>query len=264
MHVLIVLLMEGNEWRKKITKAILAWKKERFNGYLDGMKTMFRRESPDDAWLTWMIEALRAGELSFHVGRVNGTIEKERILWREKAAAPKKGVILILFGIEERRKDVPYEVFQEGGWRIEGSSPCFERWGGDFQRRRREGDCIINSPRNSHKFSSKWAATFHHTGEHTRFQSIKERSMLLIYKGRNRLPRSQRSMHNTQGTFLWRGEINTRRIFLEEHTETYWIFFFSGAKEGAKNHTKKKPAIKKDSMRGLHQSGCGDRKCHSI
>ena len=24
-----------------------------------------------------MIEALRAGELSFHVGRVNGTIEKE-------------------------------------------------------------------------------------------------------------------------------------------------------------------------------------------
>ena len=53
-------------------------------------------------------------------------------------------------------------------------------------------------------------------------------------------------------------------FFLEEHTETYWIFFFSGAKEGAKNHTKKKPAIKKDSMRGLHQRGCGDRKCHSI
>ena len=54
-----------------------------------------------------MIEALRAGELSFHVGRVNGTIEKERILWREKAAAPKKEWILILFRIEERRKDFP-------------------------------------------------------------------------------------------------------------------------------------------------------------
>ena len=48
----------------------MAWKKERFNGYLDGMKTMFRKESPDDAGLTWMIEALRAGELSSHVGRV--------------------------------------------------------------------------------------------------------------------------------------------------------------------------------------------------
>ncbi|WKA08892.1 hypothetical protein VitviT2T_026576 [Vitis vinifera] len=34
------------------------------------MKTMFRKESPDDAGLTWMIEALRAGELSSHVGRV--------------------------------------------------------------------------------------------------------------------------------------------------------------------------------------------------
>ena len=41
-----------------------------FNGYLDGMKTMFRKESPNDAGLTWMIEALRAGELSSHVGRV--------------------------------------------------------------------------------------------------------------------------------------------------------------------------------------------------
>ena len=62
-----------------------------------------------------MIEALRAGELSFHVGRVNGTIEKEMILWREKAAAPKKERILILFGIEERRKNFPYGVFQDGG-----------------------------------------------------------------------------------------------------------------------------------------------------
>ncbi|WKA08890.1 hypothetical protein VitviT2T_026574 [Vitis vinifera] len=34
------------------------------------MKTMFRKESPDDAGLTWMIEALQAGELSSHVGRV--------------------------------------------------------------------------------------------------------------------------------------------------------------------------------------------------
>ena len=78
MHVMIVLLMEGNEWRKKITKAILAWKKERLNGYLDGMKTMFRMESPDDAGLTWMIEALRAGELSSHVGRVLERKEKKR------------------------------------------------------------------------------------------------------------------------------------------------------------------------------------------
>ena len=56
----------------------MAWKKERFNGYLDGMKTMFRRESPDDAGLTWMIEALRAGELSSHVGRVLERKEKKR------------------------------------------------------------------------------------------------------------------------------------------------------------------------------------------
>ena len=62
-----------------------------------------------------MIEALRAGELSFHVGRVNGTIEKERILWREKADAPKKERILILFGIEERMKNFPYGVFQDSG-----------------------------------------------------------------------------------------------------------------------------------------------------
>ena len=60
----------------------------------------------------------------------------------------------------------------------------------------------------------------------------------------------------------------TRR---DQYTEDFFrgahgdiLDFFSGAKEGAKNHTKKKPAIKKDSMRGLHQRGCGDRKCHSI
>ena len=41
-----------------------------FNVYLDGMKTMFRKESLDDAGLMWMIEALRAGELSSHIGRV--------------------------------------------------------------------------------------------------------------------------------------------------------------------------------------------------
>ena len=39
---------------------------------------MFRRESPDDAGLTWMIEALRAGELSSHVGRVLERKEKKR------------------------------------------------------------------------------------------------------------------------------------------------------------------------------------------
>ena len=48
----------------------MAWKKERFNGYLDVMKTMLRKGSPDDAGLTWMIEALQTGELSSHVGRV--------------------------------------------------------------------------------------------------------------------------------------------------------------------------------------------------
>ncbi|RVW82017.1 hypothetical protein CK203_049126 [Vitis vinifera] len=39
----------------------------------------------------------------------------------------KKKRFLILFGIEERRKNCSYEVFQEGGWRIEGGNPCFER-----------------------------------------------------------------------------------------------------------------------------------------
>ena len=38
---------------------------------------------------------------------------------------------------------------------------CFA-WGARTLRAR-EGDCIINSLKNSHKFSSKWAATFHHT-----------------------------------------------------------------------------------------------------
>ena len=115
MHVLIVLLMEGNEWRKKITKAILAWKKERFNGYLDGMKAMFRRESPDDAWLTWMIEALRAGELSSHVGRVlerkkkgrkrkRGPLRKKVIFWKKVAAAPgKRGI----FALRKKEQGVP-------------------------------------------------------------------------------------------------------------------------------------------------------------
>ena len=37
---------------------------------MDGMKTTFGKKSPDDAGLTWMIEALWVGELSSHVGRV--------------------------------------------------------------------------------------------------------------------------------------------------------------------------------------------------
>nr|CAN76286.1 hypothetical protein VITISV_027432 [Vitis vinifera] len=56
-----------------------------FNGYLDGMKTMFRKESPDDARLTWMIEALRAGELSSHVGRV---LERKGLTPLEKQERP--------------------------------------------------------------------------------------------------------------------------------------------------------------------------------
>ena len=39
---------------------------------------------------------------------------------------------------------------------------CFA-WGARTLRAR-EGDCIINSLRDNHKFFSKWAATFHHTG----------------------------------------------------------------------------------------------------
>ena len=39
---------------------------------------MLRRESPDDVGLTWMIEALQAGELSSHVGRVLERKEKKR------------------------------------------------------------------------------------------------------------------------------------------------------------------------------------------
>ena len=39
---------------------------------------MFRKESLDDAGLMWMIEALRAGELSSHVGRVLERKEKKR------------------------------------------------------------------------------------------------------------------------------------------------------------------------------------------
>ena len=69
----------------------MAWKKERFNGYLDGMKTMFRRESPDDAGLTWMIEALRAGELSSHVGRVLERNEKKRKTRKTHEREKKKG-----------------------------------------------------------------------------------------------------------------------------------------------------------------------------
>ena len=55
---------------RKLPKLFWHEKKERFSVYLDRIKTMFRKESPDDAGLTWMIEALRAGELSSHVGRV--------------------------------------------------------------------------------------------------------------------------------------------------------------------------------------------------
>ena len=40
----------------------------------------------------------------FHVGRVNGTMEKERILWREVAAAPRKKEKIFAFKREERRR----------------------------------------------------------------------------------------------------------------------------------------------------------------
>ena len=115
----------------------------------------------------------------------------------------KKKGFLILFGIEERREGFSRGCLPGRWLENREDQSVFEK--GEvviFRERGREGDCIINSPRNSHKFSSKWAATFHHTGEHTRCQSTKERSMLLVYRGRNRLPRSQKSMHNTQGTFL--------------------------------------------------------------
>ena len=59
-----------------------------------------------------MIEALRAGELSFHVGRVNGTIEKERILWREKAAAPRKKEDIFLHSRREEKDQRKGELFR--------------------------------------------------------------------------------------------------------------------------------------------------------
>ncbi|RVW57712.1 hypothetical protein CK203_117423 [Vitis vinifera] len=150
-----------------------------------------------------MIEALRAGELSFHVGRVNGTIEKERILWREKAAAPKKEKIFDSFGIEERRKNCSYEVFQEGGWRIEGGNPCFER--GAHALSIHQGEIHAAGLQ-----GKKPAATFtkihaQHAGDFS----------------------------------LTRRDQYTEDFFRGAHGDI--LDFFSGAKEGAKNHTKKKP-----------------------
>ena len=102
---------------------------------------MFRRESPDDAWLTWMIEALRAGELSFHIGRVNGTIEKERILWREGAAAPEQKENIFLHRRERKRirgEDFFQEVFHHCGGR--------EEW---WRLRKDEGERIKKKERTS-------------------------------------------------------------------------------------------------------------------
>ena len=137
MHVLIVLLMEGNEWRKKITKAVLAWKKERFNGYLDGMKTIFRKESPDDAGLTWMIEALRAGELSSHVGRV---LERKVRKWEDGEFLRERWTTsrTILGTLSARiRESYAFEEARTTSCTILGTLSAYIRREGDTKR---EGD----------------------------------------------------------------------------------------------------------------------------
>ena len=66
----------------------------------------------------------------FHIGRVNGTIEEERILWREGQLHEERKKIFLHSRREEkdqREKELSYSVFHDCGWRIEGSSPCFER-----------------------------------------------------------------------------------------------------------------------------------------
>ena len=88
-----------------------------------------------------MIEALRAGELSFHIGRVNGTIEKERILWREGAAAPEKKENIFLHRRERKRirgEDFFQEVFHHCGGR--------EEW---WRLRKDEGERIKKKERTS-------------------------------------------------------------------------------------------------------------------
>ena len=58
----------------------------------------------------------------FHIGRVNGTIEEERILWREVAAAPGKKENIFAFKKREkkiREGNLSYGVFHHCGRRGE-------------------------------------------------------------------------------------------------------------------------------------------------
>ena len=73
---------------------------------------MFRRESPDDAGLTWMIEALRAGELSSHVGRV---LERKKKGRKRKRGPLRKKVIFWKKVGSDIVKEGRYFCIQEGG-----------------------------------------------------------------------------------------------------------------------------------------------------
>ena len=88
-----------------------------------------------------MIEALRAGELSFHIGRVNGTIEKERILWREGATAPEKKENIFLHRRERKRS--------RGGDFFPGGLPSLWLERGVVEIEKDEGERIEKEERTS-------------------------------------------------------------------------------------------------------------------
>ena len=74
--------------------------------------------------------------------------------------------------------------------------------------RAREGDCIINFLRNSHKFSSKWGCHFPSHWEHTRLQHT-ERLLFLGSKGRK--PFWEFSTRKSSDDILRKESTTTRR-----------------------------------------------------
>ena len=94
---------------RNLPKLILAGEKMMFGVYRDGMKARFRMEGSNHVGLMRKIMVFfsrSVRDFFFHIGRVNGTIEEERILWREGQLHQKRRKIFLH---REREKKIREE-----------------------------------------------------------------------------------------------------------------------------------------------------------
>ena len=83
---------------RNLPKLILVGEKMMFGVYRDGMKARFRMEGSNHVGLMRKIMGFFSRpvrDFFFHIGRVNGTIEEERILWREGQRHQKRRKIFL-------------------------------------------------------------------------------------------------------------------------------------------------------------------------